>query len=284
MRFMYFGTKRKMRWVKVHSPGSGYAAGGNSERLDFLNGGVAIRESDNGHMEYTLTWNSMSEDEARVVTDYAYGLAGSRLIHFVDPFAAKQNVLNKAWSAPGITAKDGVPLAGRARPQLVENYDDSRDYPVEMARYTLTASDASRSFYVPVPPGHVAWVGAHGDPASTLGVVAQPTTKGMTTGAPTLIPVDTVNTEERFSHSFAAASDQSGLEISLQTGTAGVITLAGLMVQVLPAGETPLPGDFISGQGASGCRFEGKAQAVPYNIRKGRVGLSVKLVEVEDWL
>lgn len=284
MRYMYFGTKRKMRWVKVHSPSSSYAMGGASERVDFQNGGVAIRESVNGHMEYTLTWNSMTSEESRAVTDHAYGLSGSGSIHFVDPVASTQNVLNKAWSAPGITAKDGIPLAGNRRPQLLRNLDDRYDYPVEMARYDLATGDASRSFYVPVPPGFVAWVGVHGDATSTLGVSVQSTSKGTPVGVPSVIPVTSVGIPDRFSHQFAASAEQSGIEIRIQTDISGFISLAGLMVQVLPVGMAPASGGFISGQGASGCQFEGKVQAVPYSTYHDRYGLSVKLVETEDWI
>lgn len=313
MRYMYFGTKRKMRWVKVDAPGRAQSSNGFSERLDFTNGGTAIRESTGSHQEYTLTWNSMTREQARQVTDYAHGIYGSDFIYFVDPIAADQNLLNPAWSAPGITAKDGIPLAGNKRPKIVYNPDLSLDYPYEMARYDLRATDRSRSFYVPIPPGMTAVIGAHGDNASTLGVKVQPTTAGIASGAATIVDVTSVASFERFSYAFASTGDQSGIEISLQTGN-GFITLAGMMVQVVPSGFIPqgdsangdgygiagygltpygglgtgsgMPsvGGFILGQGASGCKFEGKPRPTPYHLtdRHDRVGLSVKLVEVED--
>lgn len=307
MRSMYFGTKRKMRWVKVDAPGRAQTTNGFSERLDFTNGGVAIRESVNGHQEYTLTWNSMTREQARQVTDYAYGIYGSDPIYFVDPIAADQNLLNPAWSAPGITAKDGVPLAGNKRPKIVYNSDMSLDYPYEMARYDLKSADKSRSFYIPIPPGHTAVIGVHGDILSTLGVKVQPTMAGIVSGAATIVPVSPVSTRERFSHAFASAGEQSGIEISLQVGN-GYSAIAGMMVQVLPSGIVPTDGvgygiggygedpygggvaipslgGFILGQGASGCTFEGKPRAVPYHLtnRHDRVGLAIKLTETEDW-
>jgi hypothetical protein len=304
---MYFGTKRKMRWVKVDSPGRAATTNGYSERLDFTSGGVALRESVNGHQEYTLTWNSMTREQARQVTDYAFGIYGSDYIYFVDPVAADQNILNPAWSAPGITAKDGVPLAGNKRPKIVLNGDLSYDYPYEMARYELTEADTSRSFYIPIPPGMTAVIGVHGDTASTLGVKAQPTTAGVAAASATIIPVTSVSTNERFSYAFASTGEQSGLEISLEIGN-GFATIAGMIVQVVPSGLVALDGigyglagygedpfggypvipslgGFILGQGTSGCQFEGKPRPVPYHLtdRHDRVGLAIKLTEVEDF-
>lgn len=282
MRYMYFGTRNKMRWVKVDSPGRAQETGSHSERLDLLSGGVAVRESTGSHQEYALTWNTMTAEQARSVTEYAHGIYGD-LIYFVDPVAADQNVLNPAWSAPGITAKDGVPLAGDKRPKIAPNGDTSRDYPMDMARYDLAATDARRTFYIPIPPGFVAHVGAHGDPGSTLGLSVQPVARGITVGAPTALPVLSTSTTTRFSADFTPSGESSGIEISIEGG-AGYCSLAGIMVQILPVGAPATTGGFILGQGSSGCRFQGKPRAVPYSTHHDRYGLSVQLVEVEDWL
>lgn len=282
MRYMYFGNKNKMRWVKVDSPGRNQGARGYSDRLEYTNGGVALRESVNGHEEFTLTWNRMSREEARAVIDFAFQIYGTKIIHFLDPVVADQNVLNKAWSAPAITAKDGVPLAGSARPSIETNADLSLDYPAEMARYDLTDTDTARSFWVPIPPGHTAHIGVHGDPGSTLGVKVQRTTAGAPSGSPTIVAVTDVDTTTRFTNSFASSGNQSGIDISLEIDN-GYIAIAGMIVQVLPTGTTPEMGGFILGQGASGCEFDGKPAVTPYSVAHDRVGLAVKLVETEDW-
>lgn len=283
MRQMYFGTKKRMRWVKMFAPRPGYSMVGSSERMDFSNGGAGLRNSVNGHMEYQLTWNTMTGEEARQVTDYAYGLYGSDSIYFVDPAAAHQNVLNKAWSAPGLTAKDGVPLAGRKRPRLVQNLDLSRDCPADMARYDLTATDERRSFYVPIPPGYVAWVSVRGDSDSTLGLTVQPTVGDVNAGAPTLLPVEPTSSTGAPT-SFAGSGGQSGISLSIEGSKEGFITLGALMVQILHEGETANHARWISGQGASGCEFEGRVHPVPSALHFDRYSLSVKLVETEDWL
>ena len=282
MRFMYFGTRNKMRWVKVDSPGRTQEAGSHSESMGFLSGGIAVRESTGSHQEFTLTWNRMTAEQARNVTVYAHGIYGD-LIYFVDPVSADQNALNPAWSAPGITAKDGAPLAGDKRPKVAPNPDLTLDYPMEMARYDLTAADNRRTFYIPIPPGFSAHVGAHGDVASTLGVAVQPVSAGSPVGAPTTLPVLATSDDTRFSAAFNPAGGSSGIEISIEAG-AGYCTLAGLMVQILPAGQSADSGGFILGQGSSGCNFIGKPRAVPYSLYHDSYGLSVRLVETEDSL
>lgn len=282
MRTMWFGTKQYSRWIKVHSPNSGYVQGSYSDRLDYLNGLTSVRTSFNGHMEYVPTWNRLTQDEAMLIADFKSGIFGNGPFYLVEPSAMQTNVLNKAWSAPGLAAKDAVPIAGSVRPELVSNPDQSQGYPVDMAKYTLSASDASRSFYVPIPPGFIALIGAHGDTASTLKVRVQPTVKGVASGSATLVSVLGVNTAARFSNQFIGG-DQTGIEISLQTGAAGFITLAGMMVWLVPttfAGNAL--GTFISGQGSSGLQFEGGVQPVPYSLAHDSFGLSIKLVETED--
>ena len=314
MRYMYFGTKRKMRWVKTDAPGRDQSTNGYSDRLDYLNGGVATRRSTSGHQEYSLTWNVMTREEARAITDYAHGIYGDGYIYFVDPAAADQNILNPAWSAPGIGAKDGVPLAGLVRPKRINNPDLSWDFPVNMARYDLTSTDPRRTFYIPMPPDSAVIIGAHGDAASTLGIQVQPMVAGVNVGPPEVMSIAGVNTDQRFTHIFVPGADQGGLEISVEPGT-GFATLAGIMAQVVPIGLIPSPapgpgygldgygvgpyggiipgpaiplflnGGFILGQGTSGCSFDGIPRATPYRLaaRTERVGLTVKLIEEEDY-
>lgn len=215
MRKMWFGTKKFARWIKVHSPGSAPASIGFTGRVDYLSGGVGIRRSLGGHEERQLTWNRLTEQEAREITDYAYGIYGDGPFYLSDPGDQRLNVLNKNWSTPGLSGKDGVPLAGTKRPTLVPNLDQSHGYPVDMAQYALDGSSPRRSFYVPIPPGHTAWVGAHGDEDSTGRVRVQPTMSGVAAGTPTDIPVVGVDTDQRVTHSFPATSDQAGVEISL---------------------------------------------------------------------
>lgn len=287
-RVMWFGTKQFSRWVKVATPGPSYVQRRMSDRLDYANGGVGVRQSFGSGAERSLTWNVLTPEQASDITDYAYGVYGPSLVYWVDPVVAERNMLNPSWSAPGLALKDAIPLAGRERPIPVVNSDMSLGYPYDMARYVVTASTEVRKFYIPIPPGKVAWVGAHGDPGSTLGLSVQPVTAGAPAGAPSIVPVTSTGSKQRVTRQFSPTGEQSGIEISIQRA-AGYVTLAGVIVQVLPAGVAPQEGGFILGEGTSGCTIT-EPQVSPQRVdadrngARSRVGLSVKMIETEEWL
>lgn len=281
---MYFGNREKMRWVKAPAPGAGFSAIGYTDTVEFTSGGMGARNSVNAHMEYDLSWGSLTLDEIAQIEDYAYGLYTSKngLIYWLDPTAMDRNLFNRAWAAPKITAEDGVPFTGGKRPSLQYIGDTSLDYPAYAASYTVDAGQVSRKFYCPIPPGYTAWLGAHGA-AQAQGLLVQPTLAGTPVGSLVPVPVTSVSTLDRFSNAFSSPS-YDGIDITLDTSAAGTIVLAGLMLQVLPDGETPAQGGFLSGRGNSGCVFAGKPKVMPYSIPGASVGMTARIVEVGDWL
>lgn len=63
----------------------------------------------------------------------------------------------------------------------------------------------------------------------------------------------------------------------------GSVTLAGVMVQVLPTGTSPTPGGFISGQGHSGMSYDGYPEKSAYSAALDLVGLTASFIETEQW-
>lgn len=280
---MYFGTKDRMRWVNAPAPGAGFGARGFSDSLQYQNGGIGVRNSTNAHMEYTMSWGSLTRDEVAAIEDYSYGLYGDGLIYFLDPVAIDRNLFNFQWASPKITAEDGVPLAGTVRPAKVLINNLTLDYPMYGAQYSVTTTTPKRSFYCPIPEGYTAWIGAHGA-ANAQGLSVQPMLGSSVSGSPVNIPVTAVTDNNRFGGSVAGSPSINGINISINTSATATITLAGLMLQVLPTGVTPALGGFISGRGNSGCWFDGKLNMIPYSIPGESIGLAAKLVEVGDWL
>jgi hypothetical protein len=280
---MYFGTKERMAWVKAPAPGAGFAAVGFTDTIRYQNGGLGMRNSKNAHLEYDMSWGSATRDQVAAIESYQYGLYGDGLIHFLDPVAIDRNLFNAQWAAPKLTAEDGIPLAGNARPNKVLIGDTSLDYPLYAAQYTVTPSSAKRYFYCPIPPGYTAWIGAHGV-AQTQGLTVQPMLGTANSGGALSIPVAGVNTNTRFGGSVVGGGAIDGINISLNTSANATITLSGLMLQVLPTGTAPAVGGFITGRGNSGCVFEGKMNIMPYSIPGESIGMTAKLVEVGDWL
>lgn len=274
---MWFGTRAFMQQIATPRVLSDYARVGWEAATQYESGNRGIESSVNKHQEYFFDWGYISREKVRQVTDYADGVYGTGLLYFIDPVAADQNVLPQSWATPALAGHDATPMAGNDRPALSANTDQSQGYPAEMATYTLEADTVLRPLYVPIPPGCVAWVGVHGDSSAQDRVKVTPFT-GTTAGTvvhPTILSVSTatrVNTEV----------EGTGLELSLDPTTPGECPLVGLIVQILPDGQAPQTGGFISGQGHAGCKFEGGLNKVPLAIDGDQswVQVSGRLVEV----
>lgn len=280
---MYFGTRDRAVWVEAPAPGAGFAATGFEERIQYINGGVGLRQSTNAHLEYDFTWNSLTRDQIAAIEDYSYGLYGNGLVHFLDPVAMDRNLFNAAWAAPKITAEDGIPLVGSVRPSRVLIGDMSLNYPMYAAQYTVTTSMVSREFYCPIPLGYTAWVGIHGL-TNAKGLRVQPMLNNSATGSVTSLPITAVTNNTIFGGSVNGTSTVNGIVITVDTTADTTMTIAGMMLRVLKTDITPTAGGFTSGRGNSGCVFDGKLQVMPYSLPGESIGMKGRLVEVGDWL
>lgn len=274
---MWFGTRQFMREIADPQANPEYPRTGWESEQEFYRGAVAIDQSVDGHQSWFFDWGILTAEETRKITDFRDGVYGPPIIQWTDPVSSRANALKQSWATPSLAGYDAVPLAGDDRPALSANTDQSRGYPVEKATYTLTAETVLKSMFVPIPPGHVAWVGVHGE-ANAAGRVKVTPFTGSTPGTvihPTILSVSTatrVNTEV----------EGTGLELSLDNSSPGACTLTGMIVQILRDGEVPATGDFISGQGHGPCRFKGRPNRTPFiaTPEDTRMRVSATLVEV----
>lgn len=281
---MWFGTREHMQ--EIPDPAISYDASrkGWASKTDHLNGRSRVRRSTASHREYNLSWNLTSPDRLRPIMDYADGIFGSGPIYWIDKFAEKRNLLAQHWASPMQALDDGPLLAGEVRPEGVVTEFNNLQYPVKSATYTLVAGGYRNVFYLPIPPGYVAWFGAHGSVASgSPSVQVTPYANGTAASTKTVTLLST-NDPTRVNTSFSGEV-YSGIEISL-AGT-GRITLSGMMLQLHPIGATPPSGGFISGQGHSGCSFESQPVLSQYSAVLGRngeglAGLSISLIETGE--
>lgn len=282
---MWFGNRNYMQWIKCPASGATYGSEGSSQAAGFRNGGAFRRNSLSAAKTYQLSWSLTKRDNIRAITDYADGVYGPGPIFWSDPFNMDKNVLAQAFATPSLGGYDGTTLDGKdTRPQLVPTSANIYGYPVESAVYVTGASSTDFfKHYVPIPPGYTAWVGAHGGTSSTGGIMVQPTVGPAASGAPTRVAVTSVTTDTRFTNSFTATGNLSGIELSLQAGAGLVTTLAGVMVQVLPTGTTPETGGFISGQGHSGCDWNERPSREAYSAVMDYMGMSASFIETEQW-
>ncbi len=279
MSCFYMGTREKMLEIRAPSVNMPSSKAGYFNKVDFLNGGTAIRRSTAAHKNYTMTWNSMSRDEARDILDIADGVHGTGPVYVHDPVTADRNALPQWWATPSIGGRDGLPLNDGTRGELVTTPANSLGFPHDSITYTVLSGE-TRRVWVPIPTGYTAWVGVHGVDGTGGTVVATPTVNAFTSGTPVTLTMLSVTDDTRFNQSFASSS-YDGVELSL--GGAGTVTLSGIMVQVLETGVTPATGGFISGQGNSGLQFVSQPAYTPYSSALDKVGVVAELAENYGW-
>lgn len=71
----------------------------------------------------------------------------------------------------------------------------------------------------------------------------------------------------------------------ISVGGEGTLTLAGLIGQILPTGQTVEPGDFIPGRGNTGVRLSGNPSVTGYSaaLNNASVGMTAEFVETGAW-
>ncbi|MDF2915896.1 MAG: hypothetical protein K0S70_113 [Microbacterium sp.] len=282
----WFGTRGFETWIPTPGINPDYTrAGWSSGEQQYTGGGAGYRESKNAHNVYVLDWGISNDREAiRRITDFADGvydlLDGVNLVYWIDPMARDANVLNQAMATPSLGCEDAPPLItdadGSGRPKAVTTPANAFRYPARSAQFTQKPSSLSYSQYIPIPPGHSAWVGVHAD---TSGIMQVQRVNGYTTvGTP--VPITTLGLEANLVNTEFTSDQSSGIVLGFtQALSTRTFTLYGLVVQILPTGVAPVAQNFISGQGHSGCQFVGKPAKTPYSAVFDRVSLTARLVE-----
>jgi len=284
---IWFGTRGYETWVKAPMAGGDHSRVGFSGGIPYLNGGAGVVASQSAHREYAWTWsNGTTRDELRAIIDFAEGVYDSQdginLIYFIDQMTYDTNVLPQHWATPSLGANDGMPLLLDVDPNLADTPANELRYPARGAVYTVGTE--RQELYIPIPPGYVAWVGVHGSATGAAAVEVTPV-RGYASGAPFNATLLGVTDQTRVVDQVAASDSVSGLTLTLSVTASDVLTIYGLIVQVLPAGAMPKRGGFISGQGHSGCQFAQHPTETPYSsLGAGAVGATAKLVETGAWL
>ena len=286
---MWFGTRGQEVWVPTPAINPDYGRTGYSSGVSQgLNGLGFLRESKSAHNSYSLSWPvTKTRDAVRTITDFADGIFdtqdGVNLIYWIDPMAADKNVLCQGWATPSLAAEDGVPLVtdqnGYRRPKAVPTPPNVNRYPARSAEYVINSTSVSVEQYVPIPPGYSAWVGIHGGALAQDRIIVQRVNGFTELGAavePTVLAAaDSTRVNSEFS-----SVDSAGIVLKFATVASSItFTLYGLIVQILPTGQAPETGGFISGQGHSGCQFVGKPSKTPYSAKLDRVGMTARLEE-----
>lgn len=283
---MWFGNRNYMQFIQCPEAGANYTSEGTASTARFLDGGAFHRQTFNAAKTWSLSWALTSRDNVRAITDYVEGVHGEGYIYWVDPFVMDRNAAPQALATPALAGYDGPSLMYSAEPELAETSANSLGYPKESAVYSTVTNVQERPYYFPVPPGYTAWIGVHGSTTDEASGIQLNTAYGPATetSVGTILTMLDVLDETRVNHAVTHVPGViDGFELSLVVTAGASVTLSGVIVQILRDGVTPEPGGFISGQGASGCVFNGWPEKEMYSAIMDYVGLRAEFIETEQW-
>lgn len=271
-KMMWFGNAEKMTWVPCPAIEMVAANTHWVARSDYLSGGIGLRRSATGAMEYDMNWNLMPESDIDRIAAFVEGAHGDGPFYFVDPQAMKTNVFPTAWAQPRVALKDGTPLLFDTKPTKVATspFDTFiRDYPSYGAQYIVTEDSHPTELVIPMPPDHTFLVLCGQDFTADARMSAS-----QDGGAWTPLSVN----------QFLSGSNGSMIRFRLEgTGYARVYFMWGQMVPTSQAANYwTSPFTFFSGKGNSGVEFESFERHV-YSSALDLVGASAHLVEVAQW-
>lgn len=285
---VYFGNATKQLWIKAPASGMNASQQGWSVETPLLNGSTSIRRSKAAHRRFSPSWlgsaNSTDLSESlTTIKDFADGLYGDGPFYWVDPYAAKTNVLPENWAAPMLTESDWKNIASGITPTFTAA-TVANNYPIKYATYATTNNyESAQKLTLIIPNGYKLAFGWHGpSTGSTTGmrVVPYKRADGLADTAinPTKITAGgTVRTNTNIS-----GTTYSRVEIFIATATASTLNITAMIAQIIPASDSVASGGFISGRGTTGIEFSSRPKIEYYsaNINDGQIGLAVEWVEV----
>lgn len=280
---IWFGTKDYATWVPAPSVANYASAATNwSSKVSFLNGGANVRRSFGSHREYAMTWNPKPQHMLSPISDFAHGLHGEDLIYWSDPFAEYTNIMPKDWATPVLGARGSVSVFGNQPPTAVPTSANTNGFPAFSAAITNVGNGNNKKTTILIPPGKDLIVRAYG---SESGGLIRLIVRDRA-GSSLQVPWGSVNDMNGTSPvRVEGGTDGNWVEVYFNSGSPGATAIiSGVMAQIVDAGSTPLWERFISGQGNSGCRFDGTPATTPYSAALNLVGMTANLVEVGAWL
>lgn len=269
---IWFGNAEKMMWVNCPSTNIRRGRAKWEETGAYLNGGAYGVSSPYSHRKYSIDWNLMESAEASKIMAFYEGVYGQSAIQFVDPFAAKSNILPLHWSVPRLCAGGEAPTLGVTGANVVEStttYNTITDTPTRSGTFSLPVFASGKTVQVPVPPGYALHFGYS---ASTTCVQVNGTSVAPSTSA---LHTHTVNN----------LGGATGIMVTLRVGlaTAGTATINRMSAVLSKSATPPLTTVFTQGEGNTGLRFTGEPNRTGYSSALDLESVSAEFVEVGAW-
>jgi hypothetical protein len=297
---VYFGNASKQAWVKSPSSGMRASTQGWMNEQQLLNGMTFVKRSQGSHRRFEMSWfgSANSEDlslSLNTIKDFCDGVYGDGPFFWNDPFATRSNMFSPAWAAPALSVgtnwtsicPDGVGVTKEtvttsSISSLVGN--NTYNYPANTAKFTAPGNPnlESNKFTFYIPTGFTLWVGMHGHHGTTGAAYLKPYKAGVA-GTPVQVTALGVNTATRVNTQISSSTaDKVEFYIAKIAPSPCVFHIAGLVAQLLPTGQSPDTGAFISGRGTGALEFTSYPQIEYYSseIGEGQIGLSITMAEI----
>lgn len=287
--FMWFGTEDRMGWIITPNTGADASSIGNNSTVGLLNGGSSIRHSWDSSKSYQFSWGETANQTlVSLIQGYRNGSYGRGLIHFHDPMHYSTNLLPKRWADPSMAVNtEAESLIPDMSPTATNVGASQNNYPVTAANYLVPARYSSQTagmeHFIPIPEGMSLILGA----AYVNGAGSSRVYYRTPTTALGLLPL--LTTTSRVAGTLVNGT-WARIGIRNPTATADPLTIYGMTARLIPYTTDPAAisqygeGPWYSGQGHSGCKFDGDPQVINYNgIDGGQMGLSANFREVGAW-
>lgn len=310
---LWFGTRERAEWFPTPLSGADVSPDGWSADGTLLNGGGFALNSFGSHKTYSFEWKGTSAREtAQKMQSFASGSYGRGLIYFQDPLTYKTNVLPAQWADPSLAeGYEGVSLVYGVEPIIEPQGRDRRNFPTRAATYVMNNTiegfrGKDEALFIPIPEGHLLAVGAAYESTGTGGVYlgnALSSSSGIS-GNPILVEDITDGTRtgvgttsDLLVNTFIAPSSSSpGAYLWIGKSELGPasVTLKALIARIVTPEEAahfsdpsaPLwsRGEWVGGQGNSGCRFLGRPTYINNTgVDGGQISFAATFKEVGSW-
>lgn len=294
---LWFGTIGNMGWFPTPNRGADVSPTGWSAGGQLLNGGAYQFGSFNSARTYQFEWPASSERKhAQKLKAYADGTYGRGLIYFVDPLIYDQNVLPAMWADPsmGVGFEANTLVPGIYPTALPSEAPASFEGPSQAAFYNFGTApaqqvsdlDDSNSVFIPIPEGHVLYLGGFYSYTGTARVrYSYVSSSGAVSGNTIVNPPAP---SEMFSAVAFSSPGTAGIRlwVGKTSSAAATITLSFLIARLINSTSPSFgPNHWVPGQGHSGCRFSMYPTITNQSgVGGGQVSFAATFQEVGSWV
>lgn len=293
-----------MSLLPIPDTGMSAGASGYSEILQFENGGADVVSAAQTHREYKPDWalrEATGDNGIDLVRSYQQRLFGPGLIYFENPAARQTNMFHPAIASPALIEM-GWKNIFSVVPAFSNTAANTTHQPRRKATWAWTAATANavptlanQIAVLPIHPSYTLWTGFTGSRTGSGAIAIRPIKLD---GSYESVDYITTNLQADTSTTRLAGNTYDGslykaIEVYITSTATGAssLTLTSAMAQEWPTGYTPTTtGNFIPGEGDTGCKFTSDAIAETYTMidpssktPRHYKGLSADLTEVGAW-